>query len=453
MLKIIGLDIGTTTLSAVVVDAAKGEIIKSVTVPNDYTVASDDEYHKTQNPDAIVDKMLEIKEQLVKEQGDIAAIGVTGQMHGIVYCDSDGYAVSPLYTWQDASGQKDFKNTTYADYLSKLTGYNMASGYGLTTHFVNMQEGNVPESAVTMCTVHDYLVMKLCGNSAPIMHTSDAASLGCFDIKSGIYDKAALDKLGVSFEFMPMVSGEIAVAGRDKNGIPVSLAIGDNQASVLGSVKGESDVLVNIGTGSQVSVITSALTADGNIELRPLYSDKNLLVGAPLCGGRSFALLHRFFKECASLLGGDTENVYKMMDTVAEADLSERPICVDTRFCGTRRDPSLRGSISAISEENFTPQNLTRGFLWGMAEELYSLYSEMCKLSGQGAVRMVASGNAVRKSLALREYLKERFGMSLDIPAHKEEAAFGAALFGAVAAEIFSDITCAQNKIVHYLGE
>lgn len=453
MLKIIGLDIGTTTLSAVVVDADKGEIIESVTVPNDYTVASDDEYHKTQNPDAIVEKMLEIKEHLVSEQGDIAAIGVTGQMHGIVYCDALGNAVSPLYTWQDASGQKGYKNTDYASFLTEITGYNMASGYGLTTHFVNVQEKNVPQSAVTMCTVHDYLVMKLCGNCAPMMHASDAASFGCFDIKSGAYDKAALNKISVPYEFMPKVSGEIAIAGRDKNGIPVSLAIGDNQASVLGSVKGESDVLVNIGTGSQVSVITSALTAEGNIELRPLYNDKNLLVGAPLCGGRSFALLHRFFKECAALLGGDTENVYKMMDTVAEENLSERPISVDTRFCGTRRDPSLRGSINAISEENFTPQNLTRGFLWGMAEELYSLYSEMCKLSGQGAVRMVASGNAVRKSLALREYLKERFGMSLEIPAHKEEAAFGAALFGAVAAEIFTDITCAQNKIVHYLGE
>ena len=453
MLKIIGLDIGTTTLSAVVVDADKGEIIKSVTVPNDYTVASNDKYHKTQNPDAIVKKMLEIKEQLVAGQGDIAAIGVTGQMHGIVYCDAHGNAVSPLYTWQDASGQKEYKSTDYATFLTEHTGYNMASGYGLTTHFVNVQENNVPKTAVTMCTVHDYLVMKLCGNSAPIMHTSDAASFGCFDIKGGAYDKAALEKISVPYEFMPKVSGEISIAGKDKNGIPVSLAIGDNQASVLGSVKGESDVLINIGTGSQVSVITSASKADGNIELRPLYSDKNLLVGAPLCGGRSFALLHRFFKECAALLGGDTENVYKMMDTVAEEDLSARPITVDTRFCGTRRDPSLRGSINAISEENFTPQNLTRGFLWGMAEELYSLYSEMCALSGKGAIRMVASGNAVRKSLALREYLKERFNMSLDIPAHKEEAAFGAALFGAVAAEIFTDITCAQNKMVHYLGE
>ena len=450
---IIGLDIGTTTLSAVVVDANKGSILKSVTVPNCYTLPDENGYHKMQNPDAIVAKMLEIKEELVAEYGEIAAIGVTGQMHGIVYCDALGNAVAPLYTWQDASGQKDYKGATYAQYLTELTGYNMASGYGLTTHFVNTIENNVPSSAVTMCTVHDYLVMKLCGNSAPIMHTSDAASFGCFDIKESSYDKSALEKIGVDYSFMPNVSGDIAVAGKDSNGIPVSLAIGDNQASVLGSVKGDCDVLINIGTGSQVSVITDALDASGNIELRPLYGIKNLLVGAPLCGGRSFALLHRFFKDCAVLLGGDTENVYKMMDTIAEEDLKTHPIAVDTRFCGTRRNPDIRGSVSGITEENFTPANLTRGFLWGMAEELFALYSEMCEVSGNKAIRMVASGNAVRKSIALREYLKERFSLSLDIPAHKEEAAYGAALFGAVASGVFADIESAQNKMVHYLGE
>lgn len=453
MLNIIGLDIGTTTLSAVVVDASKGEIIKSVTVPNSYTLPDTDGFHKMQNPDAIVGKMLEIKDELVAEYGNISAIGVTGQMHGIVYCDACGNAVSPLYTWQDASGQKEYKGTTYARYLSELTGYNMASGYGLTTHFVNICEGNAPENAVTMCTVHDYLVMKLCGNTAPIMHTSDAASFGCFDIKKAAFDKVALEKIGVDYSFMSTTSSNIDIAGKDINGIPVSLAIGDNQASVLGSVKGDCDVLINIGTGSQVSLITDALYADGNIELRPLYNTKNLLVGAPLCGGRSFALLHRFFKDCAALLGGDTDNVYKMMDTVAEQDLKNHPIAVDTRFCGTRRNPDIRGSVSEISEENFTPANLTRGFLWGMSEELFTLYSEMCEVSSKKAVRMVASGNAVRKSLALREYLKERFSLSLDIPAHKEEAAYGAALFGAVAAEIFSDIDTAQNKMVHYLGE
>jgi len=44
---------------------------------------------------------------------------------------------------------------------------------------------------------------------------------------------------------------------------------------------------------------------------------------------------------------------------------------------------------------------------------------------------MTASGNAVRKNPVLRQILAETFGLPLQIPAHTEEAAFGAALFAA----------------------
>ena len=47
---------------------------------------------------------------------------------------------------------------TYASYLTKTTGHTMASGFGLVTYFVNKEENNVPENAVTLSTIHDYLV-------------------------------------------------------------------------------------------------------------------------------------------------------------------------------------------------------------------------------------------------------------------------------------------------------
>ena len=43
---------------------------------------------------------------------------------------------------------------------------------------------------------------------------------------------------------------------------------------------------------------------------------------------------------------------------------------VDTRFCGSRECPEARGSISVISEENFTPGKLIVGVLRGMVDEL-----------------------------------------------------------------------------------
>lgn len=442
MLKILGLDIGTTTISAVVTDAETGKILESRTVKNDSVIQGT----KLQNPENIINTVLKIKNELVEKYSPITAIGVTGQMHGILYLDKNGDAVSPLYTWQDESGNKPYKDGTYASYLTEVTGYTMASGFGLVTHFVNKEENNVPENAVTLSTIHDYLVMKLTGRKMPLMHSSDAASLGCFDLKKADFDENALAKIGINRNFLPEVCNNCVIAGKDENGTPVSVAIGDNQASVIGSVSDENSILVNIGTGSQVSVITDApkILSDG--ETRPLNNNKFILVGAPLCGGRSFALLHKFFTQCAEIFGGNKDDVYKNMDKIAEISPDEHTLTVDTRFCGTRKNPDIKGSVSRITESNFTPAELTRGFLYGMANELYTLFESF----DITADMLVCSGNAVRKSSVLIHYLEELFGMKISVPAHTEEASFGAAIFASVASGIYKDTFEAAKKMIHY---
>lgn len=443
MLKILGLDIGTTTISAVVTDAETGKILESVTVKNDSAI----ENSKMQNPDIIIDTVLAVKNELVKKHSPIEAIGVTGQMHGILYLDKDGKCISHLYTWQDAGGNKKFNGETYASYLTKMTGYTMASGFGLVTHFVNIQENNVPENAVTLCTIHDYLVMCLTGRKNPLMHTSDAASLGCFSLEKCDFDEEALNKICIERSFLPEVCSSTVIAGKDENGIPVSVAIGDNQASVLGSVADEKSVLVNIGTGSQVSVISDKAETPPDGEARPLNDVKFILVGAPLCGGRSFALLHKFFCECTEIFGGNKEDVYKNMDRIAEISPDKHTLTVDTRFCGTRKNPDIKGSVCDITESNFTPAEMVRGFLYGMTRELFTLYGGFCK---NDSSKLIASGNAVRKSAVLRKYLEELFCMKLLTPVHTEEASFGAAIFASVAINIYTSTFEAAKQMIHY---
>ena len=71
-------------------------------------------------------------------------------MHGIVYVDNDGKAVSPLYTWQDNRGNLILNNNiTYAEFLTDYSGYNLSTGYGLVTHFYIL-----PEGAVKLCTIN-----------------------------------------------------------------------------------------------------------------------------------------------------------------------------------------------------------------------------------------------------------------------------------------------------------
>lgn len=447
MSTLIGLDIGTTSISAVAAEVSSGALLRSVTVPNDGILPSPDGVSRLQDPVRIVETALGLKESLAAEFSPVAAIGVTGQMHGILYLDRAGRAVSPLYTWQDGRGNLPYGKSTYAAHLSTRSCYPLASGFGLVTHFINREQGLVPSEAVTFCTIQDYIALLLARRKTPFLHASDAASFGCFDLEAHTFDRFAMEKLGFDNAFLPAVTAETAIIGQDGS-IPVAAAIGDNQASVLGSLRENADILVNIGTGSQVSAVVSAPVPFPAGAVRPYVDGKFLLAGSPLCGGRAYALLHRFFARCAELFGGDGRDIYTVMNDMAAEQPEDHSLTVDTRFCGTRNDPALRGALSEISEDNFTPEHLTRGVLWGMTAELRGLYGEMPLLSP--ATGLVGSGNAVRKNPVLRRYLEEQFNLPLKLPVHREEAAFGAAVFAAAAAGVYRDIPAAQAALIHY---
>ena len=447
MSTLIGLDIGTTSISAVAAEVSSGALLRSVTVPNDGILPSPDGVSRLQDPVRIVETALGLKESLAAEFSPVAAIGVTGQMHGILYLDRAGRAVSPLYTWQDGRGNLPYGKSTYAAHLSTRSCYPLASGFGLVTHFINREQGLVPSEAVTFCTIQDYIALLLARRKTPLLHASDAASFGCFDLEAHTFDRFAMEKLGFDNAFLPAVTAETAIIGQDGS-IPVAAAIGDNQASVLGSLRENADILVNIGTGSQVSAVVSASVPFPAGAVRPYVDGKFLLAGSPLCGGRAYALLHRFFARCAELFGGDGRDIYTVMNDMAAEQPEDHSLTVDTRFCGTRNDPALRGALSEISEDNFTPEQLTRGVLWGMTAELRGLYGEMPLLSP--ATGLVGSGNAVRKNPVLRRYLEEQFNLPLKLPVHREEAAFGAAVFAAAAAGVYRDIPAAQSALLHY---
>ena len=424
-MNIIGLDIGTTTLSAVLLqENAPSPIARRTVAHGAFLPAAP--YEKIQDAEKIAALSLEIIDSLRREYGPVSAIGLTGQMHGIVYVNAAGHAVSPLYTWQDGRGNLPLPDgRRFADALSEETGYPLASGYGSITHAYLLRTGALPEGAVKFTTIHGYLGMLLTGRKTPLLHASDAASLGLFDLAAGCFDTAAIRKLGA--EYFPEVTKTACVMGETALGEQVVTAVGDNQASFLGAMAGQDrGVLVNIGTGSQVSMKTGRLLTCPGCETRPLDRDEFLLVGAPLCGGRAYAMLEKFLRECASLAGVPAESLYEKMNALA-LTAPEHPLTADTRFCGTRENPALRGSISGLGEDSFTPHHLIHAVLTGMAQELHGYYLSMSAASGRRAEDMVASGNAVRMNPALQQILSGMFGMELRIPAVLEEAAAGAA--------------------------
>ncbi|MDO4338200.1 MAG: FGGY family carbohydrate kinase [Eubacteriales bacterium] len=456
-----GIDIGTTSISIVLLDTKTGKLMAKETVNHDSFLNASRTaacVHKhaaqwnanvrftdtipegrIQDPEKIFITVVQKIEELIRNYGCPEGIGVTGQMHGMLYVDENGNAVSPLYTWQDGRGNLPLENgrTSVELLKDKLRNPGMlASGYGIVTHYYLGVKGEIPENAVKMTTISDYIVMKLCGRKSPVMGIDMAASWGGFDLEKKEFRYEELAQAGVDISYLPRVEKRHCLAGKTTGienipaGIPVALSIGDNQASFLGAVRELHDaVLINVGTGSQVSFASERyVPCEDNLELRPCTDDTYLLVGASLCGGRAYAMLEQFYREAAG--NGDSsyyDVMYRQAGEFIKKYGAEAAWNVRTTFSGTRSNPKERGQISNISVENFYPGALTVGVMKGILQELYEQYQTMSRLTGKKAAYLVGSGNGLRRNPIMQKLAEEIFGLPLGIPEYQEEAACGAA--------------------------
>lgn len=428
-MKAIGLDIGTTTVSLVVTDESSN-ILKRLTVEHESTLRGRCFEH-IQDVNVIKATSMLAIEQAMNSCPDVECIGITGQMHGVLYVDGAGQPVSPLYTWQDGRGSQIYREgESYADYLSQKSGYNLSTGYGLVTHFYNQKNGLVPPDAVKLCTIQDFIAMSLCEGRQPCIDATNAASLGVFDLENGRFDTAALKAAGISDRMLPRVSSGRA-AGRTAQGVTVFTPIGDNQASFIGATEGRRDMpLINIGTGSQISVFTKDYVEVPLLETRPFPYGGWLLVGASLSGGASYAAMEKFIRDSASMVYGKEHQAYEAMKNLL--DRSPKPTNLPhivTTFHGTRYNSAATGSIERLNMENFTPLHFVYGIMYGIADELGSLYKSCLTVFRQRPETIIGAGNCLRKNSHLRAVLEERLDCRIVLAKNEEEAAYGAALF------------------------
>ena len=423
-MNFLGLDIGTTSISCSVIDE-DGVRLFSKTVGNTCHIKSENLWEKLQDCGGILALCRSLIAEAENSCGSLSAIGIDGQMHGIVYVSDGGRAVSPLISWQDERGNLDCGGKTCCALAREITGENLPTGYGLMTVFCDTLRGAVPEGACKICTIGDYIAMSLCGGSEPYIHPSNAASLGLFDKKALKFNIKGIESLGIDRGLIPEVRGE-CIIGETPAGVPVCIAVGDNQASVLGSLGSERGVLINMGTGSQISIITDKCDDISGLELRPYIGGKYLINGSALCGGAAYKSLERFFAAVLEMFGHTPpDGMMKIMDAAAKKS-GGRGITADTRLRGTRDNPKLRGGIFGISDDNFTPAAVSYAFMAGMCRELYDFY-ELCPKDERHQF-FAASGNGVRCSAVCRRILEDTFGCTINIPMYSEEASYGAAI-------------------------
>lgn len=467
---IIGIDVGTTKLGATAIDVATGTLLAVESVPNNAHVSSVLDGSE-QDACVVIDTAIGLLATLMARtelQGtQVCALGVTGQMHGVVLVADDGTPLTNLISWQDRRGTHPYAATgrSYAeevafrlgDAVPARTGSIPATGYGAVTLLRAHTEGELPSSG-TALTIHDALVKALCGRA--VTDPTDAASWGVFDSAAGQW----LDGIDAAFPFMrhylPEVAPTGSIAGQLSTslaaliglpaGLPVAVALGDNQASFLGSVPSPTaSVLMNLGTGGQMSTTIDRFVYQAPLETRPFVDGRWLMVGASLCGGRAYQVLESFYRQ----LAGDlfklplTDHLYERMNKLAAMAADDCDgLCVSTLFEGSRLHPEERGAISGITTANLTPANLTRAVIQGMTDELLGFY-DIARQAGAQPTILCGAGNAVRRNPIVSSEMTRRMALPLTLPAHAEEAAVGAALAAGVASGIFPNWEAATSTV------
>jgi sedoheptulokinase len=349
-------------------------------------------------------------------------------MHGVMLVDrSTRKPVTRFITWQDRREQTAGKR-------GLNTGCAVSEGYGgLTISWLN-KNGRI-KPGITACSIGDYIVLEMSGALA----TSEqiAASWGFLDIISGVYEQNTVKELGIDKAGLPEVVpdgpvGRIKPEYAEKTGINPDAAIhaplGDNQASVLGAVGLATDAMVvNIGTGAQISVPVRRPVFIEGIETRPMPRGQYILVGASLCGGLSYDYLMRFFKSAGRHIFkseiSDDEIFSRLNALLAYGSPGADGLKTDPRFKGWRSSGDVKGSISGITDSNFTPSYLVRSFWEGIIGELAGLAEKIPRKK----TSIVATGNAVRKNPMIPAMISETFGLPCTMCPFEEGAAVGAA--------------------------
>lgn len=379
----LGVDLGTTRITALAWDGER--IIASETVAND----------GGEDADRVVARAIEALDAVARR--DVAAIGVTGQQHGMVLVDPALRPLGPFVGWQDRRGD-DFVEDALArlgDAAPERAGCRLRSGFMGTTLFRLSRRGELPPPGAVACFIPDLLVARLVGGR-PVTDPTLAASSGLFDVRRREWDDLSIDALGLPRWIFPEVIGATEPRGRVEQGtlagVPVCGAIGDCQAAYLGS--GAGGLFVNVGTGAQVAARVERYAYAPPLETRPLPGAGYLRVGATSVGGARYAEAHRHLRL-----------------TVPEFDGLE--------------DGALYERMNALAADG--GNSVCRAALEEIAEALHALYVRLRETADALFEVAVCGGNAVRKNPALRSILSGRLGLPLRLAPHPEEAAVGAA--------------------------
>jgi xylulokinase len=445
MTVLVGLDVGTTGVKALTV-SPEGEVLARA--EEAYPLSTPQRDWAEQDPEDWWRAAESALEGLAV--ADLAGIGLTGQMHGLVVLDEAERILRPAILWNDQrTGAEcaEIEERLGLRRLVGLTGNRALPGFTAPKLlWLRRHEPEVYERIAHVLLPKDYVRLRLTGERA--IDATDASGTLLFDVAGRRWSDDILAALEIPPEWLPRVVESSEVAGHTSDGVPVAAGAGDQAAGALGvGVDRAGPLSVVLGTSGVVFAALEAFAADPDGRL---HSFCHAVPGAWHAMGvmLSAAGSLRWLRDAAApgksfeTLTGEAEP----WPPGAEG-LVFLPYLAGERT--PHADPNARGAFVGLSLRHDRGA-LVRAVLEGVAFGLRDSLELLKELGVEPRVGRVSGGGA-RSDLWLR-IVASVLGVPLERAVAEEGAAYGAALLGGVAAGVFADVHEAVAACVRVRG-
>ncbi len=267
---LIGIDSGTQSTKAVVVDAKNGSLLGSGSQA--YELIPDlppgaKEQHPHTWRDATAKSIRQALRQAKAVASEVKAIGVSGQQHGFVPLDAKGEVIRPAKLWCDTTTAAECEEITAALGGPKETIRAIGNAVlpGFTASKILWLKKHEPHHYRRLATVllpHDYLNFWLTGERR--MEFGDASGTALLDVRRRKWSSAVLDAIDpeLAGKLPPIISSDQPV-GRLQHATARDLGL---NTDVLVSAGGGDNMMGAIGTGNtRAGVITASFGTSGTI--------------------------------------------------------------------------------------------------------------------------------------------------------------------------------------------
>lgn len=458
----LGIDTSTTSSKALLINE-QGKVLAVSSSPHSLQTPHPlwSEQDPTEWWQAVAQSIRKVLESANVNGADVAGVGLTGQMHGLVLLDAEGSVLRPAILWNDQRTQAqcdEIHQRIGKERFIQITGNVALTGFTAPKIlWVAQNEPEVYAEVKHILLPKDYIRLKLTGAYA--MDKADGAGTVLFNLKERDWSPEVLAALQINPAWMPPTYEGTEVTGRVSEeaarltglavGTPVVAGGGDQAAQAVGVGAVETGIIgLTVGTSGVIFATTPTALIEPQGRLHAFchaVPDMWHFMGVMLSAAGS---LQWYRDTLAPNVDFDA-----LLGEAANVPAGCEGLQFLPYLSGERTpypDPLAKGAFIGLTLRH-TQAHMTRAVLEGVAFGLKDCF-RLIQDAGLGTIRQVRASGGGTKSPLWRQILADVLESELVTVNTTEGAAYGAALLAGVGMGAWKSVISACQECVQITG-